>query len=105
MHSFLAVTSGTLYLAALVVSPRGQRECQPVQQSRARRETGYACRPANIGSVCPQGDYSAAFHHYSTAYGIDPSNKLVVENMEKLRKRILKSFKHSTTIDAAFEMS
>ncbi|XP_028968291.1 protein O-mannosyl-transferase TMTC1-like [Galendromus occidentalis] len=53
-----------------------------------------------------QGDFSSAFHHYTIAYSLDPNNTLVVENMEKLRKRILKSFRqHSTTIDAAFEMS
>ncbi|XP_028968376.1 protein O-mannosyl-transferase TMTC1 [Galendromus occidentalis] len=53
-----------------------------------------------------QGDYSSAFHHYTIAYSLEPNNTLVVENMEKLRKRILKSFRqHSTTIDAAFEVS
>ncbi|OQR69948.1 transmembrane and TPR repeat-containing protein 1-like [Tropilaelaps mercedesae] len=53
-----------------------------------------------------QGDYPSAFHHYTIAYTLEPTNALVVENMEKLRKRILKSFRqHRTVIDAAFEMS
>ncbi|XP_022699022.1 transmembrane and TPR repeat-containing protein 1-like [Varroa jacobsoni] len=53
-----------------------------------------------------QGDYSSAFHHYTVAYTLEPTNTLVIENMEKLRKRILKSFRqHRTVIDAAFEMS
>ncbi|XP_022698972.1 transmembrane and TPR repeat-containing protein 1-like [Varroa jacobsoni] len=53
-----------------------------------------------------QGDYSTAFDHYTVAYALEPWNTLVVENMNKLRRRILKTFRqHRTTIDAAFEVS
>ncbi|XP_064476888.1 protein O-mannosyl-transferase TMTC1-like [Ornithodoros turicata] len=55
-----------------------------------------------------QGDYARAFQHYQTAFMLDPKNQLIIDNMEKLRRRLTgaenRKPKSSATTDAAFEL-
>ncbi|KAH7970571.1 hypothetical protein HPB49_010695 [Dermacentor silvarum] len=37
-----------------------------------------------------ENDYSGAFRHYQVALSLDPKNKLIIDNMAKLRRRITK---------------
>ncbi|XP_050687850.1 protein O-mannosyl-transferase TMTC1-like [Eriocheir sinensis] len=41
----------------------------------------------NLGALYhTKGDYTSAWRHYLTAHGLEPSNALLLENMEKLRR-------------------
>ena len=42
--------------------------------------------PSFPSFIPSQGDYARAWRHYLTAHGLDPSNTLLLENMEKLRR-------------------
>ncbi|KAL1487433.1 hypothetical protein MTO96_046547, partial [Rhipicephalus appendiculatus] len=35
-----------------------------------------------------ESDYAGAFRHYQVALSLDPKNKLIIDNMAKLRRRI-----------------
>ncbi|KAL1482704.1 hypothetical protein MTO96_033615 [Rhipicephalus appendiculatus] len=39
-------------------------------------------------SSSAQSDYAGAFRHYQVALSLDPKNKLIIDNMAKLRRRI-----------------